>query len=647
MFGGGGGFNLGGSSAAAFGAASTPAFGAAPGGFAFGGSAASSAAATQFGTPASSAGISFGAASTPAFGFGAASSAAATPPSFAGFGAAAASTPAAAAPAPAFGAAPAAGGFAFASAPAAAAPAPAFGAAPAAGGFAFGGASSAAAPASTAGFGAPASSAAASTGLNFAAASTPAAASGGGFSFGSTPAATFGAAAPAGGASAAGFAFASAPAAASSAAASAPAAGAAGFSFGGAPASTPAAASSAAAATPAAASTPAFGFGSAPAASAGSAPAASAPAAAAAATPVADLQAPSEIKGKPVDDIINEWNAELERRSRSFVKHAEALAQWDSSILSNRRALIELEEELRKMLETHQKGIHDALVGMEGEAERLYREEAPLLDDDSRERDRLYGRAEKVAGLLAHLGDQLKDAIADVNESTSATLGDTTTPLGKAVRILNNQLQALAQADAQIEDLSQRLLSNSTAVAAVDVAAEEPSGALRRAVQGLSWKMGHQRSLWSGAQSWSEASRPHEPPHHRLTRCLLNTPRPSTCESSAEAPVRGEQRSDQEPFSGNAMEWVLRKADESLDEIEDNPPEYVKTIYEVSNGPIGKTASATVTTAAKATVLVGANALKAAAPLGKWALQQGFKLAVGAVSTGLSAGSKGKNSKGK
>lgn len=43
-----------------------------------------------------------------------------------------------------------------------------------------------------------------------------------------------------------------------------------------------------------------------------------------------------------------------------------------------------------------------------------------------------------------------------------------------------------------------------------------------------------------------------------------------------------------------------------------------------------------MTTAAKATVLVGANALKAAAPVGKWALQQGFKLAVGAVSKGLS-----------
>jgi len=51
-------------------------------------------------------------------------------------------------------------------------------------------------------------------------------------------------------------------------------------------------------------------------------------------------QAPSEVKGKPVDDIINEWNAELERRSRSFVRHAEALAQVRAVLLRLRRALV-------------------------------------------------------------------------------------------------------------------------------------------------------------------------------------------------------------------------------------------------------------------------------------------------------------------
>ena len=40
-----------------------------------------------------------------------------------------------------------------------------------------------------------------------------------------------------------------------------------------------------------------------------------------------------------------------------------------------------------------------------------------------RERDRLYERAEKVASLLSHLGDQLKEAIADVNDSTGGWVG--------------------------------------------------------------------------------------------------------------------------------------------------------------------------------------------------------------------------------
>lgn len=34
------------------------------------------------------------------------------------------------------------------------------------------------------------------------------------------------------------------------------------------------------------------------------------------------------------------------------------------------------------------------------------------------ERDRLYERAERVGALLSHLGEQLKEAIADVNDST-------------------------------------------------------------------------------------------------------------------------------------------------------------------------------------------------------------------------------------
>jgi nuclear pore complex protein Nup62 len=111
------------------------------------------------------------------------------------------------------------------------------------------------------------------------------------------------------------------------------------------------------------------------------------------------------------------------------------------------------------MLEAHQKGIHDSLTGMEGEAERLYREERPLADDEAVERDVLYERAEKVTAVLTRLGEQLGEAISDTNEVTAANLGDGSAPLGKLVRVLNNQLNALMQLEAQTEEMSEKLAS--------------------------------------------------------------------------------------------------------------------------------------------------------------------------------------------
>lgn len=95
--------------------------------------------------------------------------------------------------------------------------------------------------------------------------------------------------------------------------------------------------------------------------------------------------------------------------------------------------------------------------------------------------------------------------------------------------------------------------------------------------------------------------------------------------------------SDDEPFSGNAVDWVLRKVDESLEDVEENPPAYAKAFYDISTGPVGEAASKGAVVAAKMTVEVGTQALKAAAPVGKWVLTQGFKAAAGAVGYGLSS----------
>jgi len=49
-----------------------------------------------------------------------------------------------------------------------------------------------------------------------------------------------------------------------------------------------------------------------------------------------------------VEDIVNEWDRELDLRAQAFVRHAQALADWDRRILTNRHSLLALEEQLAK-----------------------------------------------------------------------------------------------------------------------------------------------------------------------------------------------------------------------------------------------------------------------------------------------------------
>ncbi len=148
------------------------------------------------------------------------------------------------------------------------------------------------------------------------------------------------------------------------------------------------------------------------------------------------------------------------------MKNAEELAKWDTSILENRSMLITLEEELNRvlagqdalerrlqMVEAHQKGIHEALNGMSAEAERLYKEEQGLADDQAVERDALYERTSRLGTTLRQIGDQLGDAIHDVN-SVNGTSGEAAdTSVSKLVRILNNQLNSLVQLEDRTVEL--------------------------------------------------------------------------------------------------------------------------------------------------------------------------------------------------
>ncbi|KAL6569320.1 Nuclear pore glycoprotein p62 [Orobanche minor] len=183
---------------------------------------------------------------------------------------------------------------------------------------------------------------------------------------------------------------------------------------------------------------------------------------------------PSEIIGRTVEEIIKEWNAELQERTGKFRKQANAIAEWDRRILQNRDILLKLETEVAKvvetqgslerqleLIETHQDEVDKALQSMEEEAERMYRDERGVLldDDDASSRDAIYEQAEVIERELEQKTEQIKSIINTLNASQGGELEatDGMTPLDAVVRILNNQLSSLMWIDEKAEEFSSRI----------------------------------------------------------------------------------------------------------------------------------------------------------------------------------------------
>lgn len=184
---------------------------------------------------------------------------------------------------------------------------------------------------------------------------------------------------------------------------------------------------------------------------------------------------PSEITGKSVEEIIKEWNAELQERTAKFRKQANAIAEWDKRILHNRDILLKLESEVAKvvetqcslerqleLIETHQEEVDKALQSMEEEAERIYKDEKGVILDDeaAATRDAMYEQAEFVERELEKMTEQIKSIINTFNACQGGgelEATDGMAPLDVVVRILNNQLSSLMWIDEKAEEFASRI----------------------------------------------------------------------------------------------------------------------------------------------------------------------------------------------
>lgn len=192
------------------------------------------------------------------------------------------------------------------------------------------------------------------------------------------------------------------------------------------------------------------------------------------ATVVPTPKLPSEITGKIVEEIIKEWNSELQERTGKFRKQANAIAEWDKRILQNRDILLKLESEVAnaaetqadlerhlELIETHQQEVDKALQSIEEEAERIYKDERNVLLDDeaTSTRDTMYEQSEVVERELEKMAEQIKTVILTLNANQGGELEaiDGMTPMDVVVRILNNQLSSLMWIDEKAEEFSSRL----------------------------------------------------------------------------------------------------------------------------------------------------------------------------------------------
>ncbi|CAM8977418.1 unnamed protein product [Rhodiola kirilowii] len=183
---------------------------------------------------------------------------------------------------------------------------------------------------------------------------------------------------------------------------------------------------------------------------------------------------PSEITGKTVEEIIKEWNSELQERTGRFRKQANAIAEWDKRILQNRDILLRLEIEVAKvvetqsnlerqleLVETHQQEVDKALQSIEDEAERIYKDERGLILDDeaASTRDIMYEQAEFIERELEQMTEQIRSIIQTLNANQGGELDAATgmSPLDVVSRILNNQLSSLMWIDEKAEEFSSRI----------------------------------------------------------------------------------------------------------------------------------------------------------------------------------------------
>ncbi|KAH9071698.1 Nsp1-like C-terminal region-domain-containing protein [Lactarius deliciosus] len=196
-------------------------------------------------------------------------------------------------------------------------------------------------------------------------------------------------------------------------------------------------------------------------------------------TSAISVPAPSMLKGKSIEEIVNRWSSELEMHVRDFNKFAAEVAVWDRSLIENGNNLAALynyvlaaereqndidqslehieqqEKELTTIVETYEKQMADILGGQGGNLRTLDTGPADT------ERDKNYMLATELHNHLDDLSSSLTQLIESVN---TMSVGQGTTkptpaedPMAQIAQVLSNHLESLQWIDGASRELEEKV----------------------------------------------------------------------------------------------------------------------------------------------------------------------------------------------
>jgi nuclear pore complex protein Nup62 len=164
----------------------------------------------------------------------------------------------------------------------------------------------------------------------------------------------------------------------------------------------------------------------------------------------------TSLKNKTLEDILNDWGAELEDQVRIFTKEAITISKWDKDIMENGDQLFKLHTEVQRVqvgqkeldqsleiIHTQQSELHQLLDSLEADITSLYNESEMGPTDE--ERDKGYQLAENINGQLDQMSNTLKELISKLNAHSKDS--DDQNPVSQIIKILNAHLNSLQWID--------------------------------------------------------------------------------------------------------------------------------------------------------------------------------------------------------